>query len=165
MKNKSPHIETDKERCLNVILSCRNFKQIKIAKNMCKNFKNKYKDSKDVFHYIKELNYYFKKREVVLRDYGNTLEGDRCIVISNEKDPIILGTVSCFTDFDKYNQSYIPIVTNKENKKDYVCMGVVLPFNEENIIKLNSMPIEKRWKEACKINKETSKIKKETSSL
>jgi len=147
--NKFADILKSFDRCLNVIHSCRTFEHIEVAKKMIDNFFILFPESK-----TNSLRLYLKKRMSAIAKYKNTLEGTTVMVITNEDEPIEKGIVTRFNDFDKVSQDYLPMVKFERDEKEYLCMGVLLPFNEKLREELMQINCKERWKKAAEINKE-----------
>lgn len=139
------------EKCMAVIQSCRTHAHIHSAKNMINNFFQLFPKSK-----THSLALYHKKRREVIVHYGSTLEGTTVMVVTNEDEPIEKGVVIKFDDFDKPHQNYLPIVRFERDDKEYLCMGVLLPFDEKLRDELMQIQYMDRWKRAAEIAKQNS---------
>lgn len=144
----------DFEKCKKTIQSCKTIPQITVAIHMANNFARKWNKGKKTFdkftECFNELLLAQKKRLHVLNDYGKTLEGSECLCVSNEDHPVWKGRVEYFEDWNKPHQLPLPMITNLEDGKLYLVMGVVLPYNEGTQIMLNEMPYKERWNFVCK---------------
>ena len=151
-------MEEDLKKCKNTIMSCRTYDQLTSAINMNTNFLKKWKlRSKkdkdmllDMTISFDELNILQKKRLHTIEEYGETLEGDRCMVVTNENEKVWSGTVVDFDDWGKPHQHPLPIIKKDDDNKEYLCMGIVLPYDKERQEKLNNMSYKDRWNSCCR---------------
>lgn len=137
----------DFEKCVKVIKSCKTDKQLLTARNMVTFFFKKY-NKEDEYKDI--LGQECKKREHVISHYGNTLEGSKCIVVGNEIDPVFSAEILYFEDWGKPHQMPLPIVRKDDDGKEYLSMGIVLPYDKELMDKLNLLPQPERWNLVCR---------------
>ena len=144
-------IEIDFERCKKTTLSCRKNIQMVSAIKMNTHFSKKWQQDKDLLFYLDKLSKLQTKRIQVLKDYP--LEGNRCIVVSNSKEGNVeIGTVTSFIDWDKEDQSFLPLVKFDKDNIEYLCMGILLHYDKETEEKLNALPNRKeKWNTVCKI--------------
>ena len=145
----------DFDKCLKNVRGCRTLPQMITAVKMCNLFLTKWKKGKRLTNnsliYFNDLLLAQKKRLHVLKEYGQTLEGAECLVVSNEDIPVWKGKVVYFEDWGKPIQLPLPIIASEEEgDKKYLCMGVVLPYNEGSQIMLNEMPYKERWNFVCR---------------
>lgn len=133
------------EKTLRMIAGCRTLPQVETCERYLSRarFISPNADFSDQYIQI-------KKRKSIINRYGSVLEGTRCMVVSNEDVPVEVGSVVKFDDFDKVNQDPLPIVKFESDGKEYLCMGIVLPYNEELFAELNSLPAKKRWNRVCR---------------
>lgn len=144
----------DFEKCKEIILSCRTKEQILTINSLIDLFYSKYKNNKK---YLKELslsisefNHLKNKRLYVIKQYPNCLENDICISVGNEDEPAKKCTVIGFTDFDKINQHFLPLIKYDNEENVYLCMGILLPFDENKLTDLNKLNYKERWNSCCK---------------
>jgi hypothetical protein len=97
---------------------------------------------------VSQLSLLIKKRKHVIDTYP-VLEGDECMVVSNERNPVWKGVIKEFDDFDKINQDYLPIIIDCANGTEYLCMGIVLPYDKKLQDELNNMDYIDRWNSVC----------------
>jgi hypothetical protein len=122
-----------------IIDSCTNQHHIESCKRMIKNHPDEilYKD-------------FIKKREYVLKEYNGLVEGSVVMVISNENTPVWKGKIISFYDNDCKWTNPFPIIIKEENNKEYMCMGIVLPYTEEGLNRLNNLEYKERWNSVCR---------------
>lgn len=141
-------------KCQKTINSCKNFKQLEAARVMVNLFLIKWTGvvkSEAMLECFNELMIAKRKRFHILKEYGKTLEGDECLCVSNEDHPTWKGKVVRFEDWNKIDQLPLPIIAKEEeNGKEYLVMGMVLPYNEGIKIMLDEMPYKERWNFVCK---------------
>jgi len=125
-------------RVRKIIDSCTNEKHIESCKRMIENHPDKilYQE-------------FIKKREYVLKEYKGLVEGAEVIVIGNENVPAWKGTIISFYDNDNKWTNPFPIIKKNDNDKEYMCMGIVLPFSEKELNRLNSLDYKERWNSVC----------------
>ena len=133
------------------ILSCRTMEQIHSANIMIDLFKKAFPEEIEPLF---NLGNNIMKRMRVITDYVGCLEGDEVYVLGNENEPAFEAIVVRFEDWGKQHQSFLPIVKSKEDNKEYLSMGILLPksiYNDENFLKtLNGMDYKERWNKYSK---------------
>ena len=143
----------DFNKCLKTINSCRSFEQLEVARKMANLFLIKWTGvgkSEAMLECFNELMVAKRKRFHILKEYGKTLEGNDCLCVSNEDHPTWRGKVVRFEDWNKIGQLPLPIIAKEgEGGKEYLVMGVVLPYNEGVQIMLDEMPYKERWNLVC----------------
>ena len=71
--------------------------------------------------------------------------GDRVICRSNQDDPLLIGTISYFEDFDNPKNDDFPVVKCEKCGKEYICMSIVKPYSDELLQELNKMSYKEQW--------------------
>ena len=71
--------------------------------------------------------------------------GNKVIVRSNEDIPLMTGVVTRFFDMDGKWSDKTPVVKSDIDGEEYVCMGLVLPFNTELVELLQTMTPKEQW--------------------
>lgn len=127
------------EKVIKVINSCTNNKHIESCRKMIENHEDKllYREIID-------------KREYVLREYKGLVEGDKVIVIGNENNPAWSGEIVSYFDNNGKWTNQLPIVKKTSNNKEYLCMGIVLPYSNIKLNKLNALDYKERWNSVCR---------------
>lgn len=136
------------------ILSCNTYFQINSAHRMIENFFGMFQEAVTEKDSLVTL---LRKRIKVIQDYGLTLEGDRCMTVGNEDEPVKAGTVQEFMDWDKEHQHFLPLVKYDGDDTVYLCMGIVLPLDVEKLEELNKMNYKDRWNSVCRPHATMSK--------
>lgn len=111
--------------------------------------------------YKKHINKYVKKEEVKeitsIKQDGYTFKlKDKVIVRGNEPDPTWTGIIIKFETWDKEHQTPIPIVKDYFTGKEFICFGILVPYSDEMLLKLNSMPPIEQWNYLAKPHSQIS---------
>ena len=95
------------------------------------------------------------KSEYTRKKKFNSLKiNDKVIVRSNGNDPLIIGNIIRFEDFNNPRNKDFPVVKCEKTKKDYVCFGIVKPYSEDLLKKLSRIKPREQWNyllKNCKI--------------
>jgi len=84
----------------------------------------------------------------------------KVLVRSNDfKEPLTSGTLVGFQEVSKANNT-LPVVKMDNDDKEYLCMSVVLPYDEDLKAFLESLSNERQWDLVCKISKLTKYIQR-----
>lgn len=75
----------------------------------------------------------------------DSLIGKRVIVRSNEDAPLIIGKVVRYETFDGKAFKPLPIVVSEADKKEYICMGIVVEYSNELFNQLENMNPKEQW--------------------
>ena len=67
--------------------------------------------------------------------------GDRVLVRSNEADTVLVGTLTRF----EY-QHQIPVVKSEVTGEEFLCLGIVIPFDQKIYEQLNGMSGKDGWR-------------------
>ena len=67
--------------------------------------------------------------------------GDRVLVRSNEADPVLVGT---FIRFEYKGQ--IPVIKSEVTGEEFLCMGIVMPFDQKIYEQLATMNGKDGWR-------------------
>ena len=73
------------------------------------------------------------------RNGWSPVEGDRVIVRSNEDNPLEIGT------FLSLNMHSMPVVRFDSDGKEWMCMGIVLPYSTALLTELEPMTPTEQW--------------------
>jgi len=69
----------------------------------------------------------------------------RVIVRSNEPGPLMIGKVKSFTTFGRIKSDAIPIVEDELDSKEYLTMGVILPYSDSLLEELKDLKPIEQW--------------------
>lgn len=131
-------------KSVSVIRSCTTPDHLDAAEKYIDLYNKSFGDSSHVLYHK------LKNRRHIVKNYFRTLENQRCMVVSNEDVPVQTGTVVEFTDLDKPNQLPLPLIKYDNDDTAYLCMGIVLPYDDIVLQELNSLPYKERWNRCCK---------------
>ena len=76
--------------------------------------------------------------------------GDRVIVRSNEDDPLLIGTIIDFENFDNPKNDWFPVVQDEQTDKPFTCLGIVNPYSEQLLTELENLTPKEQWNKLAK---------------
>lgn len=77
---------------------------------------------------------------------GNVLYvGDKVLVRSNEPDAIWTGIITKWENWGKPDQEPFPIIRDYFTNKEFLCMGIIIPYSDKMLEKLVTMPPIEQW--------------------
>ena len=91
----------------------------------------------------KQLIYKISHIENITHRNRNSLVGARVICRSNENDPLWVGTLVCFQEVSQA-KNQIPVVVD-DNGKEWLIMGIVIPYNEKILAEVKDMAPKEQW--------------------
>ena len=141
------------DKVMDVIDSCRTFEHLVGAEKMIDAYRLMFPKGDAT-----PLSQRLRKRYRTISNYGETLEGMTVMVVANENEPVRKGIVKRFTDFDKFHQEFLPMVEFEDG--EYLCMGIVLPFDQKIMDELNEIDYKERFKHALKLRKFRNSFKR-----
>lgn len=73
------------------------------------------------------------------------LTGDRVMVRSNNDEPLMIGTIIDFDTCNFASKEFLPIVMDEKTDKEYICFGMVLPYQQSMAEQLEKLTPKQQW--------------------
>ena len=70
--------------------------------------------------------------------------GDKVISRSNEDEPLKIGTIIDFENFDNPKNDWFPVIIDEKGQQ-FVCLSIVKLYSEELLKELESLTPKEQW--------------------